>query len=195
MSVPCPGMGIGSQYRMEAASETWTIAGQEYDDSQGTKLYLKSNNAFYGEFHIFNLENGFRVTFNGMPRGEMSSETYLAQRKTAREILATLHWFRVPDLSKPGTTCAGKFTRLVPGVQAVVAGAPADPPDRVRSGPASSNAVITQIYPQTRVKVVQGPVCADGLVFWKVENAMIPGGFGWTAEGDGTEYWLEPFKP
>ncbi len=134
-------------------------------------------------------------SFNGMPRGEMSSETYLAQRKTAQQILATLHWFRVPDLTKPGTTYAGKFTRLVPWMQAVVTGAPGDPPNRVRSGPGISNAVIAQIYPQTLVKVVEGPVCADGLVFWKVENAKIPGGSGWTAEGDGIQYWLEPFKP
>ena len=43
---PCPGMGIGSQYRMEGADETWWIAGREYKDSQGIKLYLKSNGAF-----------------------------------------------------------------------------------------------------------------------------------------------------
>ena len=67
---PCPGMGIGSQYRMETASETWTIAGREYDDVQGIKLYLEISGAFDGEFHIFNLENGFRVTFNGMPAGK-----------------------------------------------------------------------------------------------------------------------------
>ncbi len=40
-----------------------------------------------------------------------------------------------------------------------------------------------------------GPVCADGLVFWKVENPDIPGGVGWTAEGDGVEYYLEPHQP
>jgi hypothetical protein len=192
---PCPGMGIGSQYRMEGADETWWIAGREYKDSQGTKLYLKSNDTFEREFYVFNLENGFRVVFNGMPRGEMSAETYLAQKSAAMEILATLHWFRVPDLTKPGTTCAGKYTRLVPGVEAVVTGAPTDPPDRVHSGPSLSDEVILQIYPQTIVRVVDGPVCADGLVFWKVAHALIPGGSGWTAEGDGTEYWLEPYKP
>jgi hypothetical protein len=192
---PCPGMGIGSQYRMEAASETWTIAGREVKDSQGTKLILKSDNSFYGEFHVFNLENGFRVVFNGGPHGEISSASYPVQGNVAREILSTLHWLRVPDLTKPGTTCAGKFTRLVAWTKAVVTGDPGDPPDRVRSGPGSSYEVIYQIYPRMLVTVVEGPVCVDGLVFWKVENALIPGSFGWTAEGDGTEYWLEPFKP
>jgi len=191
---PCPGMGIGADYHMEGADATWVIAGREYADSQGMKLTLKSTGAFYGEFYVFDLENGFRITYNGTPLNEMSYESYLAQRSIAREILATLHWFRIPDLTKPGTTCAGKFTRLVPGVEAIVAGAPTDPPNRVRLGPGISNEVISQIYPQTLVNVLEGPVCADGLVFWKVENALIPGGFGWTAEGDGMEYWLKPIK-
>jgi hypothetical protein len=192
---PCPGMGIGSQYRMETASETWTIAGREYDDVQGTRLYLESTGAFQREFHIFILENGFRAVYNGMPDGEMSDEMYKVQRDTAVKILDTLHWFRLPDLSKPGTTCAGKYTRLVPGITAVVAGAPTDPPNRVRTGPDTSTEVISQIYPETVVKLLEGPVCADGLVFWRVENAMIPGSSGWTAEGDGSGYWLEPVKP
>jgi hypothetical protein len=29
---------------------------------------------------------------------------------------------------------------------------------------------------------------------WRVEKFTIPGGSGWTAEGDGKEYWLEPLK-
>jgi hypothetical protein len=45
------------------------------------------------------------------------------------------------------------------------------------------------------MKVIEGPVCADGLIFWKVENNSIPDGTGWTAEGDGAEYWLEPYVP
>jgi hypothetical protein len=53
--------------------------------------------------------------------------------------------------------------------------------------------VIAQIYPATIVKVVEGPVCADGMVFWRVENSEIPGGSGWTAEGDLANYYLEPY--
>jgi hypothetical protein len=45
------------------------------------------------------------------------------------------------------------------------------------------------------VKVIKGPICADGLIFWKLENDSIPSGVGWTAEGDGQEYWLEPYTP
>ena len=65
----------------------------------------------------------------------------------------------------------------------------------VRSGPSKADETIAQIYPGTIVKVIEGPVCADGLVFWKVESKGIPGGVGWTAEGDGKEYYLIPYKP
>jgi hypothetical protein len=192
---PCPGMGVGSQYRMVGAEATWWMAGREYRDSQGTRLYLKDTSVLDGEFYVFNLENGFRVVYNGMLRGEMSLTAYESQKSIAREILATLHWFRLPDLTKPGTTCAGKYTRLVPGESAIVTGASTGLPDRVRSGPSLSDEILTQIYPKSIVKVAAGPVCADGLVFWRLENVLIPGGSGWAAEGDGTEYWLEPVKP
>jgi hypothetical protein len=83
----------------------------------------------------------------------------------------------------------------VPGESAIVTGASTGLPDRVRSGPSLSDEILTQIYPKSIVKVAAGPVCADGLVFWRLENVLIPGGSGWAAEGDGTEYWLEPVKP
>jgi hypothetical protein len=192
---PCPGMGIGTGYTFKTADETLIIAGQEYHDTQGTKLYLESNGAFYAEFYMFDLKNGFRVIWNGRPAEGMSEDDYLTQRTLAVEIIATLHWFRIPDLTKPGTTCAGAYTHLVPGVKAVVVGQPDDPPNRVRSGPSPADEIVYQIYPQTVVKIMAGPVCADGLVFWQVEYARIPGGTGWTAEGDGVDHWLEPYHP
>jgi hypothetical protein len=193
--IPCPGMGIGDQYTIEQAEETLSIAGRQYHASYGGKLYLKSTGAFYGEYYFFDLENGFRVVYNGGPREDLSLDNYLTQRATAMEMISTLHWFRTPDLTKPGTTCAGKFTHLMPGTYAVVTGSLNDPPNRVRSGPSTSSEIITQIYPQTVVKIEEGPVCVDELVFWRVTNSLIPGGSGWTAEGDGINYWLEPIKP
>ncbi len=68
-------------------------------------------------------------------------------------------------------------------------------PNRVRSAPQKGDNIISQLAHGTVVKVVEGPVCADGLVFWRVESETISGGIGWTAEGDGSEYWLEPYSP
>jgi hypothetical protein len=171
---PCPGLGIGSQYNWEAAPETLWIAGHQYKDVQGAKLYLKSTGVFDFEFYAYNLDNGFAVRWNGGPRGEITYESYLAQRSIALEIIATLHWFRIPDLTKPGTTCAGRFTRLVPGVEAVAIGEPDGLANRIRSGPGTADEVIYQLNPQSVVKTIEGPVCTDGYVFWKIENSDIP---------------------
>jgi Tol biopolymer transport system component len=91
----------------------------------------------------------------------------------------------------PTPHCAAGWTRLTLGMLTTVS---QGDPNRVRSGPGKANKIIGQLYPGTVSKVVEGPVCTDGLVFWRVENATIPGGSGWTAEGDGKEYWLEPLK-
>jgi ABC-type antimicrobial peptide transport system permease subunit len=37
--------------------------------------------------------------------------------------------------------------------------------------------------------VLEGPVCAENMAWWKVQYQ---GQTGWTAEGQGTDYWLEP---
>ena len=91
--------------------------------------------------------------------------------------------------------CTSGWSRLSEGSYAVVTGGSNDPPNRVRASPSTSADVIAQIYGGTIIRVLEGPVCADGLVFWKVENGSIPGETGWTAEGDGTEHYLEPYRP
>lgn len=187
---PCPGMGIGSKYRFEDASQTFLINGRELQ-VPGRKLYLESTGELDSEFYMFDLGNGFRITFISGPAKGQPLETYPQKMELLKRVLSTLTWVRVPDLTIPGTTCAGKYTQLVPGVWAQVA--PGEP-NRVRSGPGKSAEVIGQLYPGTASLAVEGPVCADGLVFWRVENSTIPGGSGWTAEGDGKEYWLEPFE-
>jgi hypothetical protein len=95
----------------------------------------------------------------------------------------------------PTPHCAYGWSQLFTDQYAVVSGGANDPPNRVRAGSTKTDEIIAQIYPGTIVKIFEGPVCTDGFVFWKVENASIPGGSGWTAEGDGTEYWLEPYEP
>jgi len=100
-------------------------------------------------------------------------------------------------LAKPFTfTCATGWTRLEIGKQAIVA--PGDP-NRVRTEPKKGDNLVTQIPAGTVIQVNDGPVCADGMVFWKVNSLTVPKDNywteGWTAEGDGTEYWMEPYTP
>lgn len=100
----------------------------------------------------------------------------------------------VPNSPTPLPDCTSGWTRLTTGSLAQVSTTSATP-NRVRAGPSRGNDIIGQLPPGAVVNVLEGPVCADGLVFWKVESDLIPGGAGWTAEGDGTEYYLVPYQP
>ncbi|TFH41704.1 MAG: hypothetical protein E4H01_14530, partial [Lysobacterales bacterium] len=91
--------------------------------------------------------------------------------------------------------CTSGWSRLTAGGQARITGILGSPANRVRSAPLVGDNKIGDLLPGSTVSVYEGPVCADGLVFWQVANESIPGGYGWTAEGDGTEYWLEPYQP
>jgi hypothetical protein len=92
-------------------------------------------------------------------------------------------------------TCGVGWSRLSAGAYAIVAGESGEPPNRVRAEPNTSAAVLTQLYPGSIVRVSEGPICVHDLVFWKVESEAVPGGVGWTAEGNGSDYYMEPYPP
>jgi len=89
--------------------------------------------------------------------------------------------------------CTSGWTRLQAGSSAKVS-QDQPTPNRVREGPDTSAEIIYRIDSGAILRVVDGPICTNGLIFWKVESALIPGGVGWTAEGDGKEYYLEPIE-
>jgi len=86
--------------------------------------------------------------------------------------------------------CASGWTRLEVDQDAIVT---LGPSSRVRTKPERGDNLIVLIPGGTVVRILDGPVCADELIFWRVEGDAIPGGVGWTAEGDGTEYYLAPY--
>lgn len=64
-------------------------------------------------------------------------------------------------------------------------------PNRIRSGAGKANSYLGQIEPGGGVRVLEGPLCADGFSWWLVESTQ--GGLrGWTAEGKGLEQWVIP---
>jgi hypothetical protein len=64
-------------------------------------------------------------------------------------------------------------------------------PNRIRSSAGNTNSYIEQIEPGAGVRVLDGPLCADGLSWWLVES--IQGDLrGWTAEGRESEQWIIP---
>jgi hypothetical protein len=61
---------------------------------------------------------------------------------------------------------------------------------RDRPGRSAVGSVEIGIIPPNGVFIVMaGPECASGLNWWQVNyNGQV----GWTAEGEGNTYWLEP---
>jgi len=92
-------------------------------------------------------------------------------------------WFMPTEkqsiLLLPTSHCADGWSRLSTGIYAIVTVTVDDPPNRVRKSPTRDAEVVTNLYPGTIVKVISGPICAGGLVFWQVEHASIPDGAGW----------------
>jgi TolB protein len=100
-----------------------------------------------------------------------------------------------PKDTKPLADCTSGWTRLRAGLLAQVTGDIGSAPNRVRSEPKTGDNIIGMLPAGTLVDVLEGPVCTDQFVFWKVHSTLIPGGTGWTAEGNGSDHWLDPYNP
>ncbi|HEX2618916.1 MAG TPA: SH3 domain-containing protein, partial [Phototrophicaceae bacterium] len=64
-------------------------------------------------------------------------------------------------------------------------------PNRIRTTPSIDDrigVVIGEVPGGGVVTVIDGPVCADGYGWWKINYE---GNVGWTADGDGNYRWLE----
>jgi hypothetical protein len=57
---------------------------------------------------------------------------------------------------------------------------------------ASRSGILVGSIPGGEVfNVLDGPFCADGLNWWLIEYGEL---IGWTVEGSGVEYWVEPYE-
>lgn len=81
-------------------------------------------------------------------------------------------------------------TRLSEGMNARVTFTDGRPLN-VRSGPGFSNEVITQLPEGEEFWIVSRPECADEVVWWKIS---LEGVEGWVAEGEGDDYYIEPWQ-
>jgi len=90
------------------------------------------------------------------------------------------------DTDEP-VTCGGRLeSRMGVGDDGrVISGLP----NNLRAAPGLEARLIGQIWHGRTFTVVDGPVCADGLIWYEVEHANST---GWTAEGASTQYWLRP---
>lgn len=65
-------------------------------------------------------------------------------------------------------------------------------PNRVRKEANLEAEILGLVNPGASVRITGGPTCAEGWVWWQVENADFS---GWTSEGDKETYWLVPLIP
>lgn len=79
---------------------------------------------------------------------------------------------------QPSRISVGRYARVTPG-----------DPNRLRSA-ASTGAIVLGLIPGgARMDVIGGPICAENAAWWQVNYRGI---IGWTMEGQGGVYWLEP---
>ena len=93
-------------------------------------------------------------------------------------------WQPCPD-APPSRLSAGMDAQVNPDVPGS---------NRVRSQPGLSGGLTGKLDPGQSVSIVDGPACADGMVWWQVEYSAASSDLrtGWTSEGDGKESWLVP---
>jgi len=85
---------------------------------------------------------------------------------------------------------ASRPSALRPGEMASVAAFP-DVANKVRQAPGLNAEQIGVVMPREQVEILDGPECADGLVWWRI-SAPASRLTGWTAEGNEQSSWLLP---
>jgi hypothetical protein len=102
---------------------------------------------------------------------------------------ATATWTPSPTYTAtPIITCPGFMpSRLAVGGRGWVT--PGEP-NRLREKPSADSAQIGQIYGGKEFEVLDGPVCDPaGRAWWQVDASGV---IGWTVEGQGNTYFVEP---
>jgi len=96
-----------------------------------------------------------------------------------------------PETTPTVFTCPGAPAPQLKSGSRAIASDQSSTPSRVRSAPGTNAQIIGLIQPRQVVDVLDGPQCANGYVWWQV-RLMDSGLTGWTAEGYGSNYWLQP---
>ena len=87
----------------------------------------------------------------------------------------------------PPDVCRDNWSRLTAGFQATVVTS-LEEGRRTFKSPSLSSVLPNTMNEREVVEILDGPVCKDGLVFWKAKD------LGWIAEGDKNVYWLGPIE-
>jgi hypothetical protein len=109
---------------------------------------------------------------------------------TSPSTLLTLNVTKVATDTSARNCSLGFSSTLEVGIYAYISLVP-PLPNRVRAGAGKANAYLGQIQPGAGVRIIDGPLCADGFSWWLVE--AVEGRLrGWTVEGRKSEQWVVP---
>ena len=87
-------------------------------------------------------------------------------------------------------SCPGKSSVLMANIHAYISLNP-PLPNRIHAAASLSSNYLGQIEPGRGLRLIDGPLCADGYSWWLVE-ANQSGLRGWTVEGKLSEQWIVP---
>ncbi len=162
--------------------------------AEQTRLYLTHMNVSDVDLQLFNVTD--QDFINALSRGQRYDPfEYLTigdplQRWTIPSVAPrNLVRYELLDLGAlVSADCPGApASRLQVGDPAIVIAAPE--PLRARAS-APSGEVVDQLYRDYALEIVGGPVCANNFLWWEI--TLRDGSRAWVAEGDTTEYYLEP---
>ncbi|MBR6088399.1 MAG: SH3 domain-containing protein, partial [Anaerolineaceae bacterium] len=123
-------------------------------------------------------------------------QSMLIEPAPTPETVEYLYRTPVPEVGNPETTpsvsksskCVNTLPPILkPGDNAAVTYTP-PVANRLRNKPGLSGGVIGMLNPGSVFYVMDGPVCADNLYWYYIS---FNGSYGWTAESDEGQYWLE----
>ena len=87
---------------------------------------------------------------------------------------------------RPEACPGGKEPRLTVGHTGRVTPGAAN---NIREEPTTASKIVGKIAGGETFTVIGGPACAQGMTWWEVQFRNFT---GWTAESDGSAYWIEP---
>lgn len=196
----------------------WTHNGQAFvvEDAQGTEWHIVYRD---GNTETLTVPAG-SMMLAGTPEGYVTVEDntivyYASGQRTeietisgaarvveAPELGAGIDGAQFAEIPVPGVdeyeqimmdnavTCEGFMpSRLISGWQGRVT--PGDP-NTIREYPSTEAPDVGSIPGGETLKVMEGPFCQEGYAWWYVEYNGV---FGYTAEGTGDTYYVEPVRP
>ena len=162
-----------------------TSAVEKYIETEASNL----SDIFYQQGYIWAFSQGDATLFQIDPIGDEVLKAYTTGSQPPPTPTPTASTTPNPNLI--WQLCSEAFpTRLYVGIRAMVNREPPIP-SRVRMDPNGDSLIVGYIDPGEEVKIVSGPICYSGWVWWYIES-MDGKVKGWSSEGNGNEYWLVP---